>query len=621
MVRDPLTLRTPWAFPGLMCLVVMLSLSAGCSGVKTRDPVIRNVFRDHREVREARSVPSGEWGAVLRREGLLELAEADPGTAAAQLENRLKAKPNPDAADALALAELSYRAGLNREDRHPHEAIAWFRDAAALASLAIQNAPGGEIREPIKIHNRSVAHLVRISQEEGKRHEGGWQGVLQDRGLSFESVTPDLAPSRFADLKPVEDLEVDGMQHLYKVDGFGVSLVAHREVQADASPDPLDRFHPHEVRLAATAVVTPVGGLEDMAWRSHPTTLALLDPFIDQSVMIGHHSIALAGDRTTPLALQATEGSVPALEMTGLFDSDFKRPGVSAGLYFIRRYEPGKIPIVFVHGLFSSPRSFLQNLNELQNDPDIASKFQFWVFLYPTGQPIPNSAMQLRTSLNKVRDTLDPDHAEPTLDQLVLVGHSMGGLLSKMMVQRTGLTLWNAAFNRSPEELRASPEIRKSLDEAMIFEPLPFVRRVIFIATPHRGSPIADQWFGRTIAAMIRRTDEQTMVSRELVELNGPNLIAPELRRMPLNAIGNLRTDSPLLRALDEIPISRDVPYHSIIPQIAGRLPSDGVVPYRSSHLDGAASEKIVPGTHSAQQNPDVTEELKRILRLHLDGG
>jgi pimeloyl-ACP methyl ester carboxylesterase len=597
-------------------ICIVSAVSAGCINVAARDTVFRNALRDHREVREAKEVPSGTWGMVLAREGLLDQASIDPAATATRLEERLRKKP--EAKGALALAELSYRAGLQRQSSAPREAIAWLRDAAALSSLSIQESPGTDVREAIEVHNRSVARLIRIAQNEGKHSEGGWQEVLHARGIVFESATPDLAPARFADLALVEDIEVDGMQHIYKNHGYGVSLVAHRRVEPNASPDPLDRFHPRELRLPATAVVTPVGGLKNMAWRSHPTTLALLDPFIDRAVLIGEHQVPLAGDRTTPLAVQVSQGSLPTLEMTGLFDSDFKRPGVEAGLYLLRPYEPGKIPVVLVHGLFSSPRAFLQTINELENEPEISARYQFWVFLYPTGQPIPSSSMQLRTSLNKIRDSLDPNHADPSMDRMVLIGHSMGGLLSKMMVQNTSLTLWDAAFNRPPMELKASPEVRKILEDSLIFQPLPFVRRVIFIATPHRGSPIADQWFGRTIASMIRRTSEEAQISRELVELNGPGLIAPEFRRMPLNAISNLRTDSPILKALDQIPIDPKVPYHSIIPQIAGRLPTDGVVPYRSSHLDGVRSELIVPGVHSSQQDPDVTAELRRILKLHL---
>ncbi len=600
------------------CLI--LAASAGCAGVKAREPALRNAFRDLRERRQAAEVPADPWARVLAREGLLDLAGRDPVVAAARLEDRLAVRPEADGA--LALAELSYRVGIDRQAGTPGEAIAWYRDAAALATLALREPGGTRPDLAIRVHNLAVARLIRIAQAEGHRSDGGWSEVLADRGVALDSSTPDLAPRRFADLLPVEDIRISGMAHVYRNDGLGVPLIVHRRVEPSSSPDPLDRFHPRELRSAATALVVPVGGLADRAWRRSPATLALFDPFRDHSIRLGDRELPVAGDRTTPRAVQVAQGTLPALEFTGLFDSDFRRPGVEAGLYLMRPYEPGKIPVVLVHGLFSSPRAFLQNMNELENDPEIAARYQFWVFLYPTGQPIPASALQLRASLVRVRDALDPNHADSSMDQMVLIGHSMGGLLSKMMVQDTGLTLWNAAFRRPFAELKASPETRQILDDSLIFRPLPFVRRVVFVATPHRGSPIADQWFGRTIASLIRRSSKTGQMIKEVVDLNGPDLIAPEFRHAPLNAISNLRTDSPILRALDQVPIDPKVPYHSIIPRMAGTMPTDGVVEYRSSHLDGAASEEIVPGTHFAQtlQSPDVIREMRRILQLHLEG-
>ncbi len=610
---DPGNRRFPQILTVLICLA--WSGTTGCSGVSTREPHVRNALRDYGERREASQPPALPWASVLDREHLTALSQTDPAAAATQLESRLA--EHPDAAGALALAELSYRAGMARESSEPAQAVAWFRDAAALATLSLREDHATPPVHALEVHNRSTAHLIRLVQAEAKRNHGEWRLVAEAQGIALSSPTPDLAPDRFADLKVAEDVRLAGMQHVYQTSGLGVPLVAHRRVEPDSSPDPLDQFHPRELRSAATAVITSVGGLKDRAWRRDPVTLALFDPYLDQSIHLGPNELTLAGDRTTPRVMQVAEGTLPTLELTGLFDSDFQRPGVKAGLYLLRPYQPDKIPVVLVHGLFSSPRSFLQNMNELENDPEIAARYQFWVFLYPTGLPIPTSALHLRESLVNIRNTLDPEHHDPALEQMVLVGHSMGGLLSKMMVQNSGLTLWNAAFSRPIDQLEASPRTRALLVNSLIFSPLPFVRRVVFVATPHRGSPIADQFVGRTIASLVKRTSNMAELSKELVELNGPDLIAPEFRRIPFNAVSNLRTDSPILKALDQIPISLKVPYHSIIPQLVGTLPTDGVVQYGSSHLDGSDSETIVSGSHFAMQQANVTAEVKRILLLH----
>lgn len=598
-------------------MALVLTATIGCSGVRARQPRAQIAYRDFTERREATQTIKASWAGILDQKNLRELAQADPAAAATKLEARMVT--TPDSNGALALAELSYRAGLERQTDRPEQAVAWFRDAAALATLSLRESAPSDPAEATRIHNRSVAHLLRLVQTEARRTNGQWRQVIEGRGLALSSPTPDLAPDRFADLVLTEDLQVAGMQHLYRTEGLGIPLVAHRRVEPNDSPDPLDQLHPRELRSSATAVVSAVGGLAGREWRQNPVTLTFFDPFIDQTIRLGSVDIPLAGDRTTPRVMQVAEGSMSTLELTGLFDSDFRRPGVKAGLYLLRPYQPGKIPVVLVHGLFSSPRSFLQNMNELENDPAIAAHYQFWVFLYPTGLPIPTSALDLRTALTEARTMLDPEHDDSVLDEMVLVGHSMGGLLSKMMVQNSGMTLWNASFSRPVGELEASPKTRALLVNSLIFRPLPFVRRVVFVATPHRGSPIADQFVGRTIASFVKRTSDMAALSHELVELNGPDLIAPEFRRVPFNAVSNLRTDSPILKALDHIPISPKVPYHSIIPQLAGTLPTDGVVQYGSSHLDGAESEAIVSGSHFSMQQANVTSEVKRILLVHLD--
>jgi pimeloyl-ACP methyl ester carboxylesterase len=599
----------------------LLSLAlTGCADIKAHDTRLRNAVDDDWErVQACHGLNvSAETVALLAHFQLLDAAQKDPVHAARLLEAHLQNQYERDGA--LALAELSYHVGVVWQTGSPAAALAWYRDAATLAGLALADPVGSRPDRAVEIHNRALARLIRLAQSTGTRKgdRSTWRQILEAQGLALHSSSVYLAPERIADLSVASDYRVEGMDHVYRNNGLGVPLIAQRWAQEDGSRDVQDQFLPRELRVGATAVVSPGGGLLGGEWRRNPATLDLIDPFQHRSTAIGDRQVILASDRTTPLAAQVSRTHFATLEWTGLFESDFERLGVDTGLYMLRPYEPGKIPVIFVHGLVSSPRAWVQVINELQNTPELATRYQFWMFLYPTGTPIPGSAARLREAIVKARDTLDPAHADPALEHIVMVGHSMGGILSKMMAQDSGLTLWDAAITVPRDQFKATPEVQKSLDNVMIFRRLSFVTRLVFIATPHRGSPIANSQFGRAIASMVRRPSSLVARIAEIEALNGPDVISPEMRDQPLNAIDNLRTDSPILTALDRIPIQPDVRYHSIIPLIGGTSDTDGVVEYRSSHLDGAMSERIFAGTHLSQQDPAVIVELNRILREHL---
>jgi pimeloyl-ACP methyl ester carboxylesterase len=592
----------------------------GCGGLSVREPRLRNAIEDRREWLQATNQLSAATGAVLHRYDLIKHTAGDPGGAVEILTQKLEAEPVHDGA--LALAELSYQAGLLARSRSPKSKSAWYRDAAVLAALALEEPGGSRPDLAIRIHNGAVSRLIRASQAEGRQAGRNWRDVLAEQGIGLTSTAAYLNPLQIADLRVVADLRVKGMNHIYQRTGLGVPLVAHRVVPPDPNTpevqDAADEFLPRDLRTGATAVMKPRGGLVGGHWREGAATLSLVDSFGHKYQSIGDRTLPLACDRTTPLAALLAGRRLAMLEWTGLFDSRFNQQGLDTALYMSRPYERGKIPVIFVHGLVSSPRAWVKTINELENTPLIDSRYQFWVFLYPTGLPIPSSARRLRESLERVRNVIDPTHSDPALDRTVLVGHSMGGVLSKMMAQRTGDSLWNAAITVPLNRFRAPPDLGESMKGLLVFEPVPFVSRLVFIATPHRGSPIANGLIGWAVSGLMRRPMEQAERIAEIEALNGPNVLTRELRATALNAISSLRTDSPILAALDRIPINPSVPYHSIIPLLSEDADSDGVVKYSSSHLKGAESEKIVTGDHSSQESPEVTREIRRILLEHL---
>jgi hypothetical protein len=197
----------------------------------------------------------------------------------------------------------------------------------------------------------------------------------------------------------------------------------------------------------------------------------------------------------------------------------------------------------------------------------------------------------------------------------------MGGILTHMMVSDSGREVWDSSLNVPPEGLRASPATRAALDQLLFFHPLPYVRRVVFIATPHRGSPMANGPVGRFFGGRIRLPSDQAAVIAEVKAWNGPDAIRDEnFQGASINAIGNLRVDSSMLLAVSRLPVAPGVPYHTIAFRFAGHAPNDLVVPLWSARLEGAASEAILPGTHGSEQSPPALGELRRILLEHLAG-
>jgi pimeloyl-ACP methyl ester carboxylesterase len=297
--------------------------------------------------------------------------------------------------------------------------------------------------------------------------------------------------------------------------------------------------------------------------------------------------------------------------------------GPSMGLYMVQPYEPGKIPVLMVHGLWSTPMTWLEMFNDLRSQPEIRNRFQFWFYLYPTGQPFWLSAAMLRRDLANVRQQLDPMRQEPSLDQMVLIGHSMGGLVSHLQTIQSGDDYWRLVSQRPLSQVKADPEMRRRLQETFYFEPNPSVRHVVMIGTPHRGSTFSNQTTQWLLYKLIDLP--QSLVPEKLLLSN--------IGAFPDNSLLKIRTsiDSlsphttifPKMLAANRPPWVR---YHNIV----GVMPKqwwlsklaadgDGVVSRESGHMDGATSEVTVPADHTTvHTHPAAVLEVRRILLEHL---
>ena len=553
---------------------------------------------------------------VLSRHGLLRAALVDPGMP--HCGSKRRSRPAPRVKPALRSPLPScgiVRPSGSRTTPRPLRFLPCA--AAAAAALALADPEVGCCDRAVDVHNDAVARLVRISQDERVSGGRNWSMVLAGLGVVVAGGDPFVDPRRFAEVVVAADVHVSGMRHRFRTCGLGVPVVGTRCVDRNHPTETDEQFFPSRLRIAATVLAAPGGGLAGAAYRLSPLGLVFHDPFRVDSALAGGRALPLAADRTTHLALQASQDRLPAQAIRGVIATEFG-PEIEPGLFMLRPYAPDKIPLVFVHGLAATPVAFLQAINEFQNDPALSTRYQFWVFIYPTGRPIVDSALRLREELGRAQATYG---ADPAFHRMVIVGHSMGGILAHMVVSDSGRQVWDSALSVPPEALRASPATRAAVDQLLFFHPLPYVRRVIFIATPHRGSRLANNMVGVFFGGLVRPFAEQTARVDELRALNGPAVIRDEnFQGRSINAIGNLRVDSPLLLAIGRLPVAPGVPYHTIAFRFAGHAPNDLVVPLWSARLDGAASEAIFPGFHGSEQGPAALGEMRRILLEHLAG-
>jgi pimeloyl-ACP methyl ester carboxylesterase len=558
--------------------------------------------------------------AILQRYGLRDVYEKNPSLALEQLHaNALK----DDRRDILfALAELNYSwakslPAVHRSDDPGPPATDIYLQSAVYAYLYLlgpgkdpqPNAYDNRFREACELYNRGLAQAF-LNPASGVLVIKNETRALPDFKLAIEVKTDTLhwllKPND--QLLPADSFEVDGFSTKNRTAGLGAPIIA---VTTESKTAPTGGVVP------ITAFLQINGSVQDLSAHGMTVTLDLISSTDDTHVVIDDKAIPLQTDSTTPLAYRLNNNEI--------WSSGFERfifnDNLERNLLFIEAYDPEKIPVVLVHGTGSSPIWWAEMVNTLRGDPLLHAKYQFWFYEYTSSLPIPTSAADLRDTLSQMVNTLDPKHTSEALRHMVVIGHSQGGLLTHMTAIDPGDEIWRSISDKAFADFKVDPVIKMGFQRALFFKPLPFVTRLIFISTPHRGSFITEDWV-RTLAHAVIGTPAR-FLSRFNVKWNEAvaQLKLPEgfENEMPTSVDG-MNSKSPVMRKVASLPLAPHVKAHSIIavlPQMDILTGNDGVVDYQSAHLEGVDSEFIVRGDHSAQENPIAIDEVRRILHVH----
>ncbi len=229
----------------------------------------------------------------------------------------------------------------------------------------------------------------------------------------------------------------------------------------------------------------------------------------------------------------------------------------------------------------------------------------------------------MRRQLHQIRHYVDPAGLDPALQRIVLVGHSMGGLIAKLQVTQSGTRLWDSISCQPFESIRMTPAMRQRLADSFFFQPSPLVSRVVFVGTPHRGSPWAARPIGRLASTLINEPFSTEESHEQLIDEN-PDAFSDEFARRLPTSVDLLEPSSALLRAMDGLPYARHVQLHTIAGYgycILGAGDSDRIVPLDSARKPDVVTERMIHAKHQKlHQSLEGVQELLCILRKHAIG-
>ncbi len=622
---------------------LLIVLCAGCATQKYL--VIRDVPANALAMQLQLSSKKGpqitaRTHTLLRKYDLLETYDKNIADCLEKLQLLAETEPAGALTGELiyAVAEVAYIAGVRAEkDRDEPLALDMHGVAVSNAYMylfasdfdPIRNPYDPQFRGACDLYNESLGSILRLVNVKGQLKPGKSYFVTTGK-QTYEVPTivkgnwraEDFERFEFVNEYQVESLPSSGMSY-----GLGVPLIA---VRRKGSPDdPSEKYYPDGLSFPVTALLRVVHTphMNDKAANHrHHCVLELHDPLQASDIQLAQRLVPLQTDLSTALAyfLASDQFKEKNNATQGLLNPRANQQ--NRGIYMLEPFDPNRIPVLMVHGLWSSPETWMPMFNDLRSFTELRKNYQFWFYYYPTGQPFWLSATQLRTDLAELRQRLDADRRYPALDQMVLVGHSMGGLLSRMQTIESGQEFWRILSDKPFEEVKGEPEGLQQLSQELFFHPNPSIRRVVTIGTPHRGSSFANdttRWLGRKF---IKLPTMMISTSQSLVR-NNPGVFRSTELLTTSTSIDSLSEESPMFPVMLRAPRAPWVTYHNIV----GLIPKhgffsdkesrdDGIVSYESAHMDDVVSEVIVQAEHqSIHSTPKAILEVRRILLEHLD--
>ncbi len=604
--------------------------------------------------------PSSDSLQVLIRQDLLAQFAQDPAAALATLRTRLQTTTDSRVFNnrLFALAELSFlhaeqrqgrRAGQGQQCLTQKGKICWPGDelkeadtdrayylAAAVYAYAFlfPDDPADAPRDPADprlrlaydLYNRGLAEGLTTTDDEEVTLVSGPR-PLPFGTLEIESTITGFSWAGYPleHFVPAARLAVRGLSNRYRQPGIGAPLAASL---AGGAADMPSAAGAKRIPLRLKVPVTTFLRLEHPRAQLRGSVLhgqlELYAPDLVETVMVDGQPRPLEFEPTAALAYTLEGSRVYELEIAGFLREALRtyipQSRTQDGLFFLQPPSTDRIPVVLVHGTASSPARWAELINELEGDPRIRARYQVWLFMYDTGNPVGYSGGRLRQALENVVQELDPAGQAPALQRMVVIGHSQGGLLTKLTAIDSGTRFWDNVSKTPFDQLTIEPETRELLRRSLFFTPLPFVKRVIFISTPQRGSYQAALRLGRLSSWLVSLPGDLTKRTLNVITQNQDKLLVQRLEKLP-TSVDNMNPSHPFIKTLASIPMAQGVTAHSIIPVLGtGSVAAgdDGIVKYESAHIDEAASELVVRFGHSVQSHPQAIEEVRRILLEHL---